>query len=100
MVSTFEMTCKTDLADEFAAFGCVSRWDFIFGEDSRERTFRNTCAAVNAGIRVNVDPRPFGNRLAGNHAFNRANFNTTTVTNTQTGNDMSHGVFSFGFIKQ
>jgi hypothetical protein len=96
MICGFIVAREADLADVLTALGSVCRRDFIFGEDRCEWTFRHACTTVNAGIRIDVDPRPLVDRLAGDHAFDRTNIDTTAITNTQTGDYVSHGIHSFG----
>jgi len=81
IIRTFEMTSETDIANVLAAFGGISRGNFVFREDGGIWTFRDARAAVNAGVGINIDPRPFVDGLTGNHAFDGADFNATTVTN-------------------
>ena len=47
-------------------------------------------AAIDAGVRIDVVPRPLCLWLARNDAFDRADLYTCTVTNTQVKNHMSH----------
>jgi hypothetical protein len=81
MVRAFEMASETNIANIFATFRRVSGRDFIFREDGSIGTFRNTRPTVNTGIRVNIDPGPLIERLAGKHTFHRANIDTTAIAN-------------------
>jgi hypothetical protein len=81
MIGAFKVTSESDLANILAAFGSVCGWDFIFGINGGKRTFRYACAAINAGVGVDVHPGPFGYRLTGDNAFHGTYFNTTAVTN-------------------
>jgi len=81
MIGAFPVTGESYVADIFAAFGSVRRGHFIFREDSRKWTFRYTSAAINTGIRVDIDPWEFIDGVAGYHTFNGANVNATAVTN-------------------
>ncbi len=90
MIGGFVMTSETGAVDVLAALGGVRCRNFIFGEDRREGAFRNTSAAVNAGVRVDVDHGETIGRVAGNDTFDRANFDASTIANTEAGNNMSH----------
>jgi hypothetical protein len=81
MIGGFVMTSEANIADIFAALCGIRGRDFIFGEDGREWALGYASAAINAGVRVNIDPRPFSERLAGNHTLDRAYFDATAVTN-------------------
>jgi hypothetical protein len=81
MIGAFVVTCESNLADILAAFGCVRSRNFIFGVDCRKRALWHTRATINAGVGVNIHPRPFGDGLSGDNALNRTYFNTTAVTN-------------------
>jgi hypothetical protein len=90
MVAAFIVTDDAHLADKLAALGDIFRRDFIFREDGRKRAFRDACAAVDAGIGVDVKPRPLFLRLAGENALHRAYIHATAVTQTQACNNVSH----------
>jgi len=79
VICSFIMSLEAHPVQVFAAFCGVGGWDFIFREDSLERALRNTRTAVDAGIRINVIPRPLGNWETRNNTFNRANFNASCV---------------------
>jgi hypothetical protein len=81
MIGTFPVTGESHIADIFAAFGGISRGHFIFGEDGSKWTFRYAGAAINAGIRVNIDPWIFIDRVARDHTFDGANVNAATIAN-------------------
>jgi hypothetical protein len=81
MIGPLKMTGETNIANIFTAFRDIGRRNFIFREDGSKWTFGNARTTVNAGVRVNIDPRPFIHREAGNHAFYRTNVNTTAVAN-------------------
>lgn len=81
MIGTFPVTSEPNAANVFAAFGSVRRGDFIFGEDGGIRAFGHAGAAINAGVRVNIDPREFIDGVAGHHTFYGANVNAAAVTN-------------------
>jgi hypothetical protein len=81
MVSAFEMTGESNLANILAAFGSVRSRNFIFGVDGRKWAFWHTRATINTGVGINVHPGPFGYRLAGDNALHGAYFNATAVTN-------------------
>ena len=49
--------------------------------DGFDGAFGEACVAVDAGVGINIDPRPFCNRLPGDHALYGANVNATAVTN-------------------
>jgi hypothetical protein len=87
------MTGQAKFADELATFGSISRRNLIFREDRFVRAFRNAGAAVYAGIWIDVIPGPFSNRFSGDDALYRANFHTTPISQTKTGNNMCHGLF-------
>ena len=55
-----------------AALGRVIGGHFFLGEDGLVRALGNARAAVNAGVRVNVEPRPLAAGFARNDAFHRA----------------------------
>jgi hypothetical protein len=90
VIGAFEVTGKPNLVDILAAFGSVRGWDFIFGVDCSKRAFGNTRAAINAGVRVNVHHGPFCHGLTGDNALHGTNFNAASVTNAQTGDNVSH----------
>jgi hypothetical protein len=79
MVGSFIVTIKTESTDIFAPGSLVIIGNFIFHEDGIIRTFRDTGAAVDAFIRVNIHPGPLFNRFAGDDAINRANFDTSSI---------------------
>jgi len=81
MIGAFPVTGESDVADIFAAFGSVSSRHFIFREDGSIWALRYTSAAINTGIRVDIDPRKFIDRVARNHTFNGANVNAAAVAN-------------------
>jgi len=81
MIRTLKVTCEANIHNVFATFGCVGSGNFILGEDGGKGTFRNARTAVNAGIRVNIDPRPFIDWLARNHTFNRTDVYATAIAN-------------------
>jgi hypothetical protein len=81
MIGSFEVAGQISAADIFAAFCSICGGNFIFRIDRSEWAFRNAGAAVDAGIRINVNPWPFSSRLARDHAFNRANIDAATVAN-------------------
>jgi hypothetical protein len=81
VVCAFEMSGESNIANIFAAFGRISRRDFIFREDGGIGTFRDTSPTVDAGIRINIDPGPFIKWLTGDHTFHRTNIDTTSITN-------------------
>jgi hypothetical protein len=90
VIGALEVTGKPNLVDILAAFGSVRGRDFILGVDCRKRAFGNARAAINAGVRVNVHHRPFCHGLARDNALHGANFNAASVTNAQTGDNVSH----------
>ncbi len=81
MVGTLEVPREALLADEFTAFGRISRRHLILRENGCVWALRDARAAVNAGIRVNVNPRPFFFWKTGNHAFYRADFYAAAIAN-------------------
>jgi hypothetical protein len=81
MVCTFEMAREADIANILAAFGSVSRRNFIFWEDGDIRTFRNARTAVNTSVGIDIDPGPFVHGETRNHTFHRTDIDTTAVTN-------------------
>jgi hypothetical protein len=81
MVGAFKVAGESNLADILAAFGSVCGRDFIFGIYSGKRAFWHTRATINASVGVDIHPGPFGYRLAGDNALNRAHFNATAITN-------------------
>jgi hypothetical protein len=81
MIRALEVTGEANITDVFTAFRRVSRGNLIFWEDGSKWTFGNARTTVNAGIRVNVNPRPFINRLTRNHTLYGTNINATTVAN-------------------
>ena len=81
MIGAFPVTGESYVADIFAAFGSVRRRDFIFREDGSIRALGYTSAAIDTGIRVNIDPRVFIDGVAGDHTFNGANVNAAAVAN-------------------
>jgi hypothetical protein len=85
-----EAGCPGRHADLLAAFGLVSPRDLVFREDGFKRAFGDAGPAVDAGVRVDVKPRPFVNRFAGDDAFYRAYIYTPRVAQTQAGNNVSH----------
>jgi hypothetical protein len=62
----------------------------LFGQNGLYRTFWDTCTAVNAGIWIDIVPRPFIFGNARDNTFHRAHFNTSAVANAQVENYMSH----------
>lgn len=81
MVGAFKATCQADPADVFAALCGVRGGDFIFGEDGGVWAFRDAGATIDAGVGVDINPRPFCNRLARDHTLDRAHLDTAAVTN-------------------
>jgi hypothetical protein len=81
MVGTFEVTSESNFVDVFTTFGGVCSRDFILGIDSGKWALWHTCATVDAGVRVDVHPRPFCYRLSRDNTLHRAYFNATAVTN-------------------
>lgn len=81
MIGGLVMTGKADIADVFAAFGGVSGRDLVFGENRRKRALRHTGAAINAGVGIDIHPRPFSYRLAGDNTLDGTDFDATAVTN-------------------
>jgi hypothetical protein len=90
MVGIFVVTGQPHAADVLSAFRNIRGGDFIFREDGGIRAFRYARAAVNAGVRVNIEPGPFFLRFAWNDALYRANFYTPAVAQTKAGNNVSH----------
>lgn len=90
MVDAFKVTGETHSADILTAFGLICGGHFIFREDRRIRALRDARAAVNAGIGIYINPRPFVQRKAGDHALNRANLDATSIADAQAGNNMGH----------
>src|SRR5258708_25151563 len=78
------------LAELFAAFGLVIRGGFILGKNGLVWALGDAGTAVNAGVGVDIHPRPLVLRLARNDAFDGANFNAAAVAQAQTGDDMGH----------
>jgi hypothetical protein len=74
----------------FATLGSVIGWYFVFGEDRLKRAFGDARATVDAGIRVNVVPRPFFGRFPGNDALHWAYFYTARIAKAQAGDNMGH----------
>jgi hypothetical protein len=81
MVGALEMTGQTDVADVFAALRRIGRGNFIFREDGSIWTFGHTRPTIDTGIRVDINPGPFIERLARYHAFHRANIDAAPVAN-------------------
>jgi hypothetical protein len=77
--SLVEARCPCGHADLLASLGFIRSRNFVFGEDGFKRTFGDAGPAVYAGVRVNVEPRPFVNRFSGDDAFNRAHVYTPRV---------------------
>jgi hypothetical protein len=96
VVGAIERAGQTNFADVLSAFGSICRRDLILREDGSVWALRNAGTTINAGIRVDVDPGPFIDRLTGDHTFHGANIDTPAITNAQTGNNVSHGSYSFG----
>jgi hypothetical protein len=79
VVFAFVMPAQANLADVFAAFGFVSFWNLIFGEDCLVWAFGDARSAINAGIWVDVVPGPFFLRFTGYDTFYRAYLDATGV---------------------
>jgi hypothetical protein len=63
-----------------ALFKLMAVRGFFFSEDSFVWAFGDASTAVDAGVGVDIVPRPFIFRDTGYNAFNRANFNASAVT--------------------
>jgi hypothetical protein len=81
MVGALEVTGQPNAADIFAALGRIGAGNLIFRVDREKWALWHTGAAINAGLRVDVNPRPFFLRVAGDHTFNGANVDAATVAN-------------------
>ena len=90
VIGGFVVTGEPGAVDVFAAFGSVSRGDFIFREDGAERAFGYASAAINAGVGVDIEHRESIGRVARDDALDGANFDASTVTNTQAGINVGH----------
>jgi hypothetical protein len=77
-------------AQVFVALGCVISGDLILNEDSLIRALRDAGAAVDAGVRIDVVPRPLIDWLAWHDAFHRTDIYTSGVSQAQAGDDMGH----------
>ena len=62
----------------------------FFGEDGRNRALGHACAAVNAGVGVNVVSGPVCFGLAGDDTFDGADLGAGAIADTQIKNHMSH----------
>ena len=90
VIGGFVVTGEPDTVDVFAALGGVGRGHFIFREDGVERAFGDARAAIDAGVGIDVEHGETIGRVAGNDAFDGANFDASAVTNTQAGNNVGH----------
>ena len=90
VIGGFVVTGEPDTVDVFAALGGVGGGNFIFREDGAERAFGHAGAAIDAGIRVDINHGETIGRVARDDAFDGTNFDTSAVTYTQTGNNVSH----------
>jgi hypothetical protein len=66
-----EAGCPSGHADLLAAFGLIARWNFIFSEDGFKWTFGDAGPAIDAGVWVDVKPRPLIHRFSGDNTFHR-----------------------------
>jgi hypothetical protein len=71
-------------------FGVICVRNFIFNEDSFERTFGYARTAVNAGIRIDVEPGPLFDWFARYDALYWAYIYTPRISETQTSDYVSH----------
>jgi hypothetical protein len=76
-----ETGCSCRGGEDLFTLGQEGGWDFIFGEDGVEGTFWDACAAINAGLRVNVVQGPFILRVAGDNTLDWTYRHATTVSN-------------------
>jgi len=90
MIRALVVAFKISLADIFTALGSIGRGNFIFGENRGEWALGDACTAINARIRINVDPGPLVLGEAWHHALHRADFDAASVSHTQAGDDVSH----------
>src|SRR5690606_26499684 len=77
-------------AQILTASGLIGRRHLIFGEDGFIWAFRDACATINAGVRVNVIPGPFILRQPRDNTFNRADLNTAAIPQAQAGDNVGH----------
>jgi hypothetical protein len=70
--------------------GFVGCRNFIFRENCFEGAFRDTGAAVDAGLWVNIIPGPFLLGFPRHNTLNRTNFNAASVTKAQACDDIGH----------
>jgi hypothetical protein len=90
-IENFLMTSSTlGHTDLLTAFGVICVRNFIFNEDSFERTFGNACTAIYAGVRVNIVPGPLFDWFARYDAFYWANIDAPRISETQTSDNVSH----------
>src|SRR3990172_3088481 len=78
---------------DFAALRRIRRWDLFFGEDRLKGAFGDASAAIDAGIRIYVVPRPLIDGLTRYDALHRADIYARRITQAQTGDDMRHLLF-------
>ena len=95
VVGVLVVTGKPNTSNIFAAFGNVGVRDFIFGEDGSIGALGDAGAAVDAGVRVNVEEGILFLGFTGDDALYGADFHTATVAETQTGNNVSHNLLLF-----
>jgi hypothetical protein len=95
VIGAFIVTGQSRLTQIFTSLGCITGRDFILREDGFKWAFRDASAAIDAGIRVDIKPRPFRYRFTGDNAFHRANIYTSRIAQAKTGNNMGHGRSSY-----
>jgi hypothetical protein len=80
MVGALEMAGEPSKADVFVSLSCVVRGDLVLRKDGLIRAFRDAGAAINASVRVNVEPGPFIDWFSRYDAFYWTNIDTSRVT--------------------
>ena len=79
VIGTLIVPGQANFIDKFASPGGVAAGDFIFWEDGFVGTFWDAGAAIDAGVWIDVEPRPLIDWLATDDAFNGAYLNTARI---------------------
>ncbi len=81
MIRPLEMAGEADIADIFPALRRVGGRNFVLRENGGVWALWHARATIDTGVGVDIDPGPLAERLTRDHAFDRANINTTAIAN-------------------
>jgi hypothetical protein len=77
-------------ADIFPATGLVRSGHLIFGENRLIRALRDTGAAIDAGVRIDIKPGPLPLRFPGDNTLDRTYIDAAPITEAQASDDIGH----------